>query len=880
MSVTPAISISREVSSLSNNHTVGSDLINWLSRTTWFRAQYLMQSNASVDPHWTPYLGPLIESGIAQEEVLSSAADAAGDSIETPRSSQHESSESQVDKSLLNPCDVKNVNVSGRVILAITNPPHKIVTDSQGKPHLKPRGGNSALYSSISYIIEETKWDPILVSWPGEWGRESDTEQCSNVNEAVHEDLEHKLTEATGCTVKPVWMDTHGADSEIWNMYALNVIWPTLHYIQGDGINSDMDGGNQEKEWWKNYIKLNESYRDRILEVYRPGDIIWVHDFYLLLLPQLLRMALPQATIGLFVHAPFPSSEYFRCIPQRNQLLEGMLGANLVSFQSPAYCRHFISSCTRLLGVESAHMHEISAFGVHVSIEALPIGIDTKKVESDAFQPGILEKVQAIRDLYPDKKIIVGRDRLDSVRGVVQKLQAFEMFLHMYPEWHQKVVLIQVTSPSHSVASKVETKVSDLVFHINGAYGELNFSPVHHYPQHIAKDEYLALLRVADLGLITSVRDGMNTTSLEFVVCQKENHSPIILSEFTGTATNLQDAIQVNPWDALEVAETINNSLKLADMDPLQNKEREDKLYKYVTTHTVQDWVSQFMRRLTQNVAKHSLNHVTPLLDQEKVYKNYQNASQRLFLFDYDGTLTPIVKEPSAAIPSSKLYTILDALCADPKNVVWIISGRDQQFLDTWIGSKYKSINFSAEHGCFVKKAGEDHWVNLTEQVDMSWQSRVMELFNSYTERTQGTTIEKKKASLTWHYRRADPDFGAFQASNLRDNLEQMIAPLYDVEVMAGKANIEVRPRQFNKGEIVKHIINDFEEKPDFVMCLGDDATDEDMFRSLSDFKELNGKDGVYAVTIGPPSKKTVASWHLLDPASVLNMLAVITGTD
>lgn len=824
--------------------------------------------------HSTPFLGPLIENSLA---TLSGPPESPS-SKTVPAAVRKDVGAKAPPKTELRvvhgPEDVPDcVNVSGRVIFATTNLPHVLVRDSASrKIRLAQRRGNSALYSAISHLHRETPWKGVLVGWPGEvevdhqervFADEIDSDP-HELSEADRADVQSQLDAANdGMTVAPVWMDDNG-QPERWRAYAENTVWPTLHYLQGEATD-----GQQEKQWWADYVKFNEAYRDVIVSQYRPGDIIWIHDYYLFLLPQMIRMRLPDAHIGLFVHAPVPSSEYFRCLSKRRELLEGMLGATLVGTQSSAYTRHFISCCARLLGVESSP-HHVSAFGTVVTVRTIPIGIDTVRVERDAFRESVSEKVRAIRELYPDKKIIVGRDRLDSVRGVVQKLQAFEEFLQRYPEYQDKVVLIQVTSPAYSGASKTEVKVSELIARINGTYGSLHFAPVHHYPQHIARDEYYALLRVADLGLITSVRDGMNTTSLEFVVCQKENCSPIILSEFTGTAGSLHDAIQVNPWDTVQVADTIRNCLEMRTSAPQKMIQSHRRLYNYVTTHTVQHWVQYFVSTLMSNLEHHDRSHVTPMLDSCRVVDSYKEAPQRLFLFDYDGTLSPIVREPSAAIPSARLYKVLERLTADPRNRVWIISGRDADFLDTWLASKNPKLGFSAEHGCFVKPAGQSSWVDLTTKVDMSWQKLVSDIFNSYTERTPGASIEHKKASLTWHYRRADPDFGVFQAGHLRAHLEDTVGKDYNVEIMSGKANIEVRPREFNKGEIVKRLVKDYAKKPEFVFCIGDDYTDEDMFRALSD---VGVDQGFFPITVGPPSKMTTARWHLLDPQSVIDTL-------
>lgn len=746
-----------------------------------------------------------------------------------------------------------HLGLSGRIINVLANLPHQVYRDPEsGQFNVQHRRGNSALYSALADIHSHPEWTSFLVGWTGEIRDSADSSATASTNTSSNStakdeidsrslsgfqksSIEASLNDASRDIygeVGTVWLE---GDSQDYRAYAENIIWPILHYIQGQPTD-----GVKEQDWWRRYVALNEAFAERVAQMYRPGDIVWIHDYYLFLLPQLLRMRMPKAYVAMFLHSPFPSSEYFRVLPRRKDLLEGMLGANLVATQSYNFSRHFISACTRLLSLESRPTY-ISAYGVHVSVDTIPIGIDAVAVERDAFSPDIGAKVSALHALYPGKKLIIGRDRLDSVRGVVQKLYAYEMFLTLYPEWVGKVVLIQVTSPAYFNAAKTDKKIAEMIAKINGTYGTLDYSPIQHYPRHIAREEYLALLRAADLGLITSVRDGMNTTSLEFVVCQKDKHSPLVLSEFTGTAGLLVDSIQVNPWDSIGVAQTINQCLSQSSE---RNSTIEGHLYKTVTSNTVQDWVTRNISRLIYNLARHDQSFLTPTLDRTLLAQKYKVSKNRLFMFDYDGTLTPIVREPSAAIPSARLYKSLELLTKDPHNHVWIISGRDCQFLDKWLGlssSLGSSLGFSAEHGCFYKDAGSSEWINLAEKVDMSWREDALRIFNYFTERTQGSHIELKQAAITWHHRRADPEFGIFQAIELKKQLEKELSSRYDVEIMQGKANIEVRPRQFNKGEIVKQLIRRYTTidangrscVPDFIYCSGDDKTDEDMFKAV-----------------------------------------------
>ncbi|KAG8752066.1 threalose-6-phosphate phosphatase, partial [Serendipita sp. 396] len=588
--------------------------------------------------------------------------------------------------------------------------------------------------------------------------------------------------------------------------------------------------------------------KKKLAEIYRPGDLIWVHDYHLLLLPRIFKSiskATADAYVGLFIHTPFPSSEIFRCLPRRKEILDGMLGANLVVFQKFSYGRHFGSSCVRVCGYESVH-GGIDVAGQITRILHCSVGVDADRISQDILRPGVAPKLATLRSLYEGKKIIIARDKLDVVKGIVQKLKAFEKLLKDYPQWRGKVAMIQVTSPSLTDAPKLERQVSELVAHINGEFGSLDFIPVHHYHQTIKKDDFYALLSVADLALITPLRDGMNTTSMEYVICQQQtNKAPLILSEFMGISHTMAEALQINPWDLGGVASMINRALLMPEEE---RASRQAALYKVVTTHTSHTWAAILVRMLLSQIGTENMAHHTPYMDQSSLEKSYATASRRLLLFDYDGTLTPIVKVPSMAVPSEATLQALEKLSEDPRNLVYIISGRDSGFLEHHLGH-LKNIGFSAEHGCFLREPGSTTWKNLTETLDMSWMPEVEELFEYYTERTTGSFIEMKKSSITWHYRAADPEWGLFQCKQCLDLLENNLVPKRPIEVLIGKKNLEVRPMAINKGEIVKRILYN-NPKAEFVFCAGDDKTDEDMFRALCTLFTI----GSTSATMEPPA--------------------------
>lgn len=647
---------------------------------------------------------------------------------------------------------------------------------------LKSRRGQSALIDSFAYLSSDaTPWNHTVVAWTGEIEHPQEsplsppetptatTVGVSSLNplsapvpvdantrlptppstdglwvpKEDQQRLEEKLSNDKSIPTIPVWLsdETEGTaeginlkDQTRWRRYAEHDLYTLFHYKQ-----QEPSDGRNERVQWADYYRMNQMFANKIIEFYKPGDIVVVHDYYLMLLPSMLRQRIPGMYISFYLHSPFPSSEFLRCLPRRKEVLQGVLGANLIGFQSYSYSRHFLSCCTRILGFPSDTLG-IDAYGTRVQVGVFPIGIDAAKVESFAWNDSVAEKYDTLKKMYKGKKIIVGRDRLDSVRGVAQKLQAFERFLELYPEWREKVVLIQVTTPTlvegekGASENKIASRVNELVMKINGQYGSLGFSPLQHYPQYLDQDEYFALLRAGDIGLITSVRDGMNTTSLEYVVCQKEGHGPLILSEFSGTAGSLVDALHINPWDISGVAEKINLALTMSDD---RRMAMQGSLYSHVTTQNVQSWITKFVRKVYTVLGDSNNAIATPLLDRSLMLTRYRDAGKRLFMFDYDGTLTPIVTEPSAAIPSARIIQALQLLASDPKNAVWIISGRDQGFLKQHLGH-ITELGFSAEHGSFMRNPGSEEWENLAEKLDMGWQNEVMDVFEHYTDRVPG----------------------------------------------------------------------------------------------------------------------------------------------
>ncbi|SAL98687.1 hypothetical protein [Absidia glauca] len=737
-----------------------------------------------------------------------------------------------------------------------------------------PRHGHSAMYAGMLSL--EPTFETFRIGWTGPIHYQQQQQQqqpcdttaiqtldaplpfagdndADQFTEEEKYELVQQLYHQYGCL--PLFLDNDSVNGHYYG-YCKSILWPLFNYL----LWSDATDGRIERKQWDIYKSVNQKYADMVLEHYTEDDTVWIHDYHLLLVPAMVRSKLPKARIGLFLHASFPSSEVFRVCPKREEILKGMLGANLIGFQTYANSRHFISNCTRLLGFESTP-DGVNWEGHFCRVGTFPIGIDTDDVELKRTSPHVQPKIQAIAEMYTGKKILVGRDKLDLVKGVLQKLAAFEKFLTDYPEWRNKVVLIQVTDANNTGSqdkkkAAIEHKVSEMVARINGKFGSLEFTPVHHYHHHIQPDEYYALLSIADSALVTANRDGMSTVSLEYIMCQQENHGPLILSELTGTAGSMSSALMVNPWDYAGVAKAIHDALVMSADEKFS---RHAQLLDHVKKYTASFWAHSFIKALFHTYTLSEKSSNTPLLQLDHLLDRYKSSKKRLLCFDYDGTLTPICKTPGAATPPADMLQALITLCQDPANEVWVISGRDEYALDTWLGH-IPGLGLSAEHGSFMKYPNSTKWMNLAEHFDMGWKTDVLEIFTYYSERTAGSFIEHKRCALTWHYRLADPVFGEFQAKECQNHLETALSKL-PVEVLVGKKNLEVRPKSINKGEIVKRLL--MAVPYDLVMCCGDDKTDEDMFKTLLTRTDDDNNDGNFSVLVSAKDKKTAAFWRV-----------------
>jgi trehalose 6-phosphate synthase/phosphatase len=624
-----------------------------------------------------------------------------------------------------------------------------------------------------------------------------------------------------GFTIEPVFPDKEIYD-EYYNGFSNSTIWPLFHYFPSLV--------EFKKEHFESYRSVNQLFAEKIIQLYQPGDVIWVHDYQLMLLPQLLRDKLPDATIGFFLHIPFPSYEIFRLLPTtwKRAILQGMLGADLVGFHTHDYVQHFIQSCKMILKVEN-QFTSIMFKDRLIKCELFPIGIDYQKFREAVIDEVVVAIATKLEERFFNQKILFSVDRLDYTKGLEYRLDGYEEFLNKYPYWQEKVVFILNVVPSRDVIpAYIERKrmIEERVSTINGKFSSLHWQPVIYRYNHLAFDELCALYQVADAALITPLRDGMNLVAKEYVASCIDK-GVLILSELTGAANELSEAVLVNPTDMEEVADGIDTALT---MHLIEQRSRLSNMQRRLAEYDVFKWINDFLTCMME-VKKEQEELKVHVLKEDvirRIVSDFSKASKRCILLDYDGTLAPIQKVPAMAAPTDDLISLLTQLTSDDRNEVVIISGRDAQTLDNWLG--HLSISLVAEHGAAVKMKGEE-W---KEQATMSaeWKDKIRPLMELYVKRCAGSFMEEKKSTLAWHYRNTHPDLGFSRSRELRNSLLQLSANT-PLQIIDGNKVLEVRMIGVDKGATALNMLKTL--NPDFVLCIGDDTTDEDMFRALTD---------------------------------------------
>jgi trehalose 6-phosphate synthase/phosphatase len=670
-----------------------------------------------------------------------------------------------------------------------------------------------------------------------------------DVNEEEWKEINEKGIINYEYGIEPVFTDKKTYD-DYYNGFANSTLWPLFHYFPSLV--------EFKKEYFEAYIKINRSFAEKLIEIYKPGDVFWVHDYQLIALPRMLRKKLPDVSIGFFLHIPFPSYEIFRILPTdwKRQLLKGILGADLIGFHTYDYMQHFIQSVKMVLKVES-QFNTILYEGRSLKADLFPIGIDYQKFRGAILNDVVTAISNKLEQRFHGIKIIFSVDRLDYTKGVNYRLEAFQQFLEKYPEWREKVVFIMNVIPSRDfIQTYVDRKrqIEEKVSTINGRYSTLNWQPVIYRYNHLSFEELCALYEAADIALITPLRDGMNLVAKEYVASCIDK-GVLILSEFTGAASELNEALLVNPTDTDEVVNAIATAL---DMPLAEQRSRLSYMQRRIADYDVHKWINDFFDQLT-NIKIEQEKQKVKLLDVhtiDKMLEEFAHAKKRCILLDYDGTLTPFQKLPSLAVPGNDVLQLLEDLSNNPRNEVAVISGRDNDSLEKWMG--HLPITLIAEHGAFVRYKNEEWKEHVSHTTE--WKDEIRPLLQLFVTRCAGSFIEEKKNTLAWHYRNTDPGLGFVRSRELRNSLLQLTANTA-LQIIDGNRVIEIRLIGVDKGTVASKILDHF--SPDFTMSFGDDTTDEDMFRIL--------REKGYTIKVG--NGTTAAQYTLWSQKEVLPLL-------
>ncbi|MBN2035586.1 MAG: bifunctional alpha,alpha-trehalose-phosphate synthase (UDP-forming)/trehalose-phosphatase [Chitinispirillaceae bacterium] len=663
----------------------------------------------------------------------------------------------------------------------------------------------------------------------------------------------------TSFRLMPIPIDD-ATDALYYGGFCNDMLWPLFHYMQSLAV--------FKEEYYEAYVAANTMFAKEIAAFFEPGDFIWIHDYHLMLVPGLLRELLPDAAIGFFLHTPFPTFEIFRTIPRlwRDTITRGVLGADLVGFHTYDYAQYFIRAVSRMFGSEVS-MKNVSVDGRIVRIDSFPIGIDySKYAEPAAGSAEVAAVREKLRQSVGDNRLIFSLDRLDYTKGILNRLSGFEYFLERYPEWHGNTVFNMIVIPSRDTISRyqeMKKEIEAMVGRINGKYGTLSWLPIVYQYRPLDYFELIALYNFSHVALITPLRDGMNLISKEFVACQTDDRGVLILSEMAGAASELVEALLINPADRREVGEAIYRALT---MPPRERTVYMERMKRRVKNYDVFAWADDFVSTLRTVKQEQELWKVNPLpkTAESGIINRYRTAASRIIFLDYDGTIVPFARYPEAALPDPGLLDRLRSLSAVKGNRVFIISSRSREFLDTVFAGL--NLELIAEHGAFVKHPDRE-WT-CTLDSDQSWKDTIMPVLKRYADRCRGSFVEEKFHSLVWHYRNVHIDVGEVRAKELLDELRTILTFESRLQVVDGNKVVEVKRAGYDKGSIALKMLED--KTYDFILSFGDDKTDEDVFRALPED----------AITVKIGLTQSLAKYNMKNQNEVLLLIEKLLHTE
>lgn len=709
--------------------------------------------------------------------------------------------------------------------------PVKVSSQNDTFVFSRSEGGLATGLNSLQ-ISYEKHW----IGWPGICVDREDEKQ----------EINSRLAEMN---FHPVFL----SETQIENYYegySNSTIWPLCHYFFAYTL--------YKNSFWQSYQQVNKLFCEEICQLVCPGDLVWVQDYQLMLLPGMLRKCMPDLSIGYFHHIPFPSYELFRILPERAEILQGLLGADFIAFHTHDYMRHFISAVERVLHIDFK-LNEIQLGNRTVRVDALPMGINYNLYHRASEKPEVRLAIDRTRKLFGEHKLILSVDRLDYSKGILHRLLGFASFLEHHPEYHNKVTLAMVIVPSRGHVdsyAELKMKIDEEIGSINGRYSTMAWTPVCYFYHGFSLEELTALYYVSDIALVTPLRDGMNLVAKEYVATKCDNTGVLILSEMAGAAVEMSDALLINPNDTDQIENAICQALEMPEEE---QKRRLQRMQASVSTQTVDKWASDFVCELNDTCRKNEELRCKTLTASiiSTLQSRYHQARKRLILLDYDGTLAAIELRPEDAKPTQELIQLLQQLASDPANHVVINSGRDHFTLEKWLGNL--PVSMAAEHGAFYKENGIWH----KNANDTEWGAGIQSILQMFIDKTPHSHLEIKETALAWHYRESDTWLGTMRAQQLVNTLAS-VCIRQKLQILQGDKVVEIKSSAYNKGSEVSRLMSNAHY--DFILAMGDDTTDEDMFQVLPE----------EAATIKIGSVSEIAHYNLPLQADVSPFLHMI----
>lgn len=740
---------------------------------------------------------------------------------------------------------VKSVKPSpgetGRIVVASNRAPVTVARHGAGYGFHASTGG---LATGLSAFLDRrenelsTGLSYLWIGWPGIDPRSAAEE------EAIGERLLREYS------TRPIFL-SESEQEDYYDGFCNSNIWPLFHYFPS--YTSFNEGQ------WRAYRSVNRRFADTIIGALQSGDTLWVHDYHLMLVPRMVREALPEIPIGFFLHIPFPSYEIFRLLPSRcrKELIEGILGSDLVGFHTHDYTQYFLRCVLNVLGEEN-NLGRLNYNDRAVVADTFPMGIDFDRFSQASESERVKGILSRLREKTMEKKVIVSVDRLDYTKGIKNRLLAFESFMRNNPGFHTEVILVMVVVPSRGGAGhyrRMRGEINELIGRISGEFGSIDHAPIIFHYKELDFDQLVALYSLGDVALVTPLRDGMNLIAKEFLAVRNDETGVLVLSELAGAAKELVEAVLVNPNDIEGMEAAIAQAIEM----PVDEQVRRNRtMRKRLREYELKDWGDDFLSSVAvaHRERQGSRGHLLEGPDRHRLLAAFTGASKRFIFLDYDGTLVPIEESPEFAVPPKGLLETLRGLAATRGTDVVIVSGRDMPTLDDWFGDL--DIHLIAEHGASMRRRNGS-W-EATKYVSDDWKARVTAILDRSTRRLPGSFIEEKRYSVAWHYRRGDPEFGPILANKLVDDLMQFTSNT-NLQVLHGRKVVEVRNKGVDKGSAALVIIGN--EEPDFVLAAGDDRTDEDLFEALPE----------EAFTISVGELNAHARFRLPNPDEVISFL-------